>query len=379
MMEILDIELKQDVMTGASSYHINYTHDDEHKSIVVPDDHVNIDEIRDLIEELVAVASYDLTDEDVVEDIMEQIIELYDVSNTVADKIGNILTELPGLDGRLTISGSSVYMDCEPIDPTLEHYIIRLLHEKKTDDSETWGALIRFIEKLYANPDADVRRQLYGWLDYMNNSTSGFTLTTSGNLVGYKGCGGTVEEPRSINRGTAFVDGVKFTGEIPNRIGSVVTMPRSDVENNPAVGCSAGLHVGTYDYASGWAHGVLLTVEVNPRDIVSIPTECNAQKMRVSRYKVVDVCDGPDNSVVRDYDDEWDDYYNDEEECCGGYCEDCPEAQAREAAEDNCGSCCASKETLNASTSVTLTVTDADGNVTKKKVLLGDIFPFLKN
>ena len=50
-----------------------------------------------------------------------------------------------------------------------------------------------------------------------------------------------------------------------------------------------GLHVGSYDYANGWAgqDGRLLMVEFDPQDAVSVPTDSNFQKLRVSKYKVV--------------------------------------------------------------------------------------------
>jgi hypothetical protein len=65
-------------------------------------------------------------------------------------------------------------------------------------------------------------------------------------------------------------------------------MPRSDVQHDPARSCHTGLHVGTYEYAHSYADAALLTVLVNPRDVVSVPTACGATKMRVCRYVVSD-------------------------------------------------------------------------------------------
>ena len=65
-------------------------------------------------------------------------------------------------------------------------------------------------------------------------------------------------------------------------------MPRGEVQHDPESGCSTGLHVGTYAYAQGYARAALLTVHVNPRDVVSVPTDCDAEKMRVCRYVVSD-------------------------------------------------------------------------------------------
>jgi hypothetical protein len=99
-------------------------------------------------------------------------------------------------------------------------------------------------------------------------------------------------------------------------------MQRSAVEHNPARACASGLHVGTWEYASSFGNGVTAVVKVNPRDVVSVPTDCNGQKMRVSRYKVVEYVDEahntavvpngfvPSEDYVDGYEDGWEDGYD---------------------------------------------------------------------
>jgi hypothetical protein len=65
-------------------------------------------------------------------------------------------------------------------------------------------------------------------------------------------------------------------------------MPRDRVTFDPNNGCSFGLHVGTFSYANSYGSTVL-EVHVNPRDVVSVPTDCQDQKMRTCRYEVVQV------------------------------------------------------------------------------------------
>ena len=81
-------------------------------------------------------------------------------------------------------------------------------------------------------------------------------------------------------------------------------MPRGDVEHDPGVGCHVGLHAGTWDYASSFAQGAVLTVEINPRDVVSVPTDCQDQKMRVCRYTVTGITEQELGSFVADEYDE---------------------------------------------------------------------------
>jgi mRNA-degrading endonuclease RelE of RelBE toxin-antitoxin system len=78
---------------------------------------------------------------------------------------------------------------------------------------------------------------------------------------------------------------------------------------DPSTGCASGLHAGTYEYAKMYASGALLKVVINPRDVVSVPTDSDAQKLRVSRYRVVETIDAPETLPVvggYDYEDEYD-------------------------------------------------------------------------
>lgn len=75
-----------------------------------------------------------------------------------------------------------------------------------------------------------------------------------------------------------------------NHIGQVHSMPRNSVDDDANVGCSVGFHVGTQAYANDWAgrDGHLMVVEVDPADVVSVPFDCNCQKLRTAKYRVVD-------------------------------------------------------------------------------------------
>jgi hypothetical protein len=147
------------------------------------------------------------------------------------------------------------------------------------------------MEKIYQNPNKHSRENLYDWLNAHD-----FTINSEGNLLGYKGVR---KDFGSISQGPGIVDGQPMNGSLPNKPGSILEMARSAVQHDPSVGCSSGLHVGTWDYASGFGP-IVLQVEVNPRDVVSVPTDCGWAKMRVSRYRVVDVLSGPMTSLVVD-------------------------------------------------------------------------------
>ena len=102
-----------------------------------------------------------------------------------------------------------------------------------------------------------------------------------------------------------------YSGKFDNSVGSVLKMRRSNVCDDARHGCSSGFHAGTYEYAKGYASGGghLLVVEINPADVVSVPYDCECQKLRTSEYKVVAVyetIEAPplDEALYDCYDDE---------------------------------------------------------------------------
>jgi hypothetical protein len=162
--------------------------------------------------------------------------------------------------------------------------------------------------------------------------------TAEGKVLGYKG----VQHDYWSSTGNA--DTIVVQGEtnerhqILNKVGTTIEVARRCVDDNKDNHCSFGLHIGSYDYANDWAgeNGRLLVVEFDPADAVSVPTDCNFQKLRVSKYKVVeDITDSrkelnkpvyqankpiygsdADDDYVDDdlYDDDYEDDYDHDEE-----------------------------------------------------------------
>ena len=91
-------------------------------------------------------------------------------------------------------------------------------------------------------------------------------------------------------------------------------MNRRKVSDDCNQGCGQGLHVGTYDYACSWAGsgGKVVLVRFDPADIVSVPSDCQHQKMRVSNYTVLSVARDIIEEDVYDEYDEVEDTFDDE-------------------------------------------------------------------
>lgn len=219
------------------------------------------------------------------------ILDLLDLTESVAARF-------EPLSRRVSVAGGTLHFDNEPVHGALSEQVVRF-YEAGLD----FEPLVNFFEKVAANPNKGSVDQWYTWLE-----RHGFALRPDGDFIAYKGV---IDQGDgdyvSCNRGSAIVDGERVNGNIPNYVGAVVEMPRSQVQFDPGVGCSTGLHAGTWDYASGFARGAVLKVAINPADVVSVPTDCDAQKLRVCRYTVLEVIEQEFNDLL-DYDeDEYDD------------------------------------------------------------------------
>lgn len=161
--------------------------------------------------------------------------------------------------------------------------------------------LLNFIDRLMQNPSANSVNELYTFLSYKS-----LPITADGKFLAYKGVNNDFYSKQG-NKDTVVVSGnVAANGSIYNGVGEVIEVARRSVDDNKQNCCSFGLHVGSYDYANNWAgsNGRLLVVEVDPADAVSVPTDCDFQKLRVSKYRVL-------NDITADRKEIPDSVYND--------------------------------------------------------------------
>ena len=167
--------------------------------------------------------------------------------------------------------------------------------------------LFNFIEKLLDNPSNHSVEQLYNFLNYKE-----LPIDPDGYVIGYKGVRDDYKD--------------KYSGKFDNSVGQVLEMKRRNVDDDPNVGCSYGFHVGSFDYADSWANhdGRLMVVRFDPQDAVSVPNDCQYQKLRVCKYEVIgEITDGRKEwekpvyvDEDYDYDSDWDDDYEDGEDEC---------------------------------------------------------------
>lgn len=189
-----------------------------------------------------------------------------------------IYKKLTKLSERVSRKGMRLFFDGDPVANALAQHIIKIMDEGAPE--EEWQAYIRFWEKVATNPSTKSQDELFLFIE-----KHGLLLTPDGDAVFYKS---TRRDGSSTYAGYGIVDGVEYeNANLKNHVGAVVEIPRSMVDGNRGIACSVGLHVGDFSYASTYSDR-LWTVLVNPRDVVSVPSDANERKIRVCRYTVIE-------------------------------------------------------------------------------------------
>jgi hypothetical protein len=178
------------------------------------------------------------------------------------------------VDGEILVNGIAA-------PPVLGAKIIKFSNE-----GLPFEPLVKFAERLQKNPSFRAVQELFTFLEKNDHP-----ITENGNFIAYKRVRGTFKDIHS--------------NTMDNSVGTVVEMPRNQVNEDANQTCSYGLHVANWEYAhnqfasSDPATDVMLEVEVDPADVVAIPVDYNNAKMRVCKYKVLGVVDREHSSDVQ--------------------------------------------------------------------------------
>lgn len=198
--------------------------------------------------------------------------------------------------GNVTIDGEQLFWKGRELNTGLASRMIAMLQEGF--DIKPMAA---FMENLMSNPSKRAVDELYGFLEKNN-----LPITPCGSFLAYK---------RVRNN---YFD--VHSGTMDNSVGKVVEMERNAVDDNKDNTCSSGLHFCSHSYLGHFGGDRVVIVKINPRDVVSIPSDYNDAKGRACRYEVIgEVDNNPDdvaeftkpvqsnaNSVTTDDTWEWD-------------------------------------------------------------------------
>ena len=196
------------------------------------------------------------------------------------------------LGNSVEVKDGSVYHRGEVVDERIARRILNFMEEDLPVEPMT-----RFLENLYNNPSHNSRAQLYQFLEHKN-----MPITEDGCFLAYK----SVDEN--------YMD--HHTGKFSNRVGQILTIARRSVDDNPENGCSYGFHAGSLEYASNFGGGErrVVIVKISPEDVVSVPNDCEFQKLRTAKYEVVANYTGPlPKTYAESYDSTEDDNYEEDE------------------------------------------------------------------
>ena len=166
-------------------------------------------------------------------------------------------------NGRLTIRDDTVFFDGTPI----HTYAARKLIDMRREGQPT-EPMVNFLTHVMENPSKRAVDQLLQFMEY-----GSLPITPDGHFLAYKKV---TAEYRDCHSKT-----------IDNSIGQVVSMPRNQVQDDPDITCSYGLHFCSLDYLKSFWGDHVMVLKINPKDVVSIPSDYNNTKGRCCRYEVV--------------------------------------------------------------------------------------------
>mgnify|MGYP003322879018 FL=1 len=213
----------------------------------------------------------------------DELLELVDIEKAVATFS----------DGQVSIVNGKVMFEGEEVHGSISKRIIEFMSK-----GLPFQPLVNFLENLMQNPSMQSQQELYDFLEHEN-----LPVTEDGCFLAYK----------AVN--SDFKD--KWRGTFDNNVGQVCEMRRAKVDDNRGRGCSAGLHAGALNYVANYgsvdAGDNIVIVKINPEDVVSVPSDCNCEKLRTCKYEVVGLYQGELPKPLYKAEFEEDSYLDEEE------------------------------------------------------------------
>jgi acyl carrier protein len=187
--------------------------------------------------------------------------------------------------GGLVVSDTGVFYKDMPLAGV---DVDRVLAYMKSNIS--YDSIANYMVRKFSNPSRRAISEMYNFLEHRQ-----MPLTPQGFITAYKGV---QADFFSVSSGKEplLVGRRNDAGQIYNGVGETIHMDRSFVDDDFRKDCSGGLHAGSLQYAKDWArghNGIIILIEIDPADVVSVPSDCNCSKLRCCKYKVVGTYNGP--------------------------------------------------------------------------------------
>lgn len=166
--------------------------------------------------------------------------------------------------GRVKITeDETVLFEDSPVTNYLAERMIQILGE-----GYDVTPFARFMERVYANPQAYTRDELYEWLE-----AADLPIMPDGRFVAFK---------KVKNDYTDC-----HTGRFDNSVGQTLVMDRTGCDPNRNNECSTGFHFCSAGYLSQFGGERVVVLAIDPADVTAIPKDYNRTKGRTCRYEVI--------------------------------------------------------------------------------------------
>lgn len=141
--------------------------------------------------------------------------------------------------------------------------------KNKKENKEPYKYVENFLKNIVMNPSSEITiDDIWTWIH-----KSDLPITDDGYILAFKGVDNNYKDCH--------------THTIDNSVGKIVSMPREKVCASRNEFCSTGLHFCSINYLSSFSYDHLMVIKINPKDIVSIPTDYNFSKGRCCEYEVL--------------------------------------------------------------------------------------------
>ena len=193
----------------------------------------------------------------------------------------SVIRDYTSDNGDIEVRDGDVYFQGKPFANALADRMLAMLEEELPIEP-----LCNFLTNLKQNPSKRAVDELYGFLE--NNM---LPLTPDGHFVAYKKVRGDYTDIHS--------------GKFDNSVGQIVEMARNEVDEDKDRTCSSGLHFCSLEYLPhfGGSYGNrVVLLKINPRDVVSIPSDYNNAKGRCCRYEVIGEHNAPNRDTTEAFD-----------------------------------------------------------------------------
>lgn len=230
------------------------------KTFTVSKSHINFTLVQQLLTEIQNTSLF-LEKNKVEQNVHDKLLELSDAKKVLA----------AWSNGLLKIQGDTVtYSDQEISIPGIAEFLLQqfLKNPNETNGLNAWT---NFIKAALLAGSYKVANRLFLFLQHNDLS-----IDSDGNVLCWKVVNSNYKD--------------KYSNTFDNSPGQVVEIDRKLVDDNDSNYCSYGLHVCAWGYLksfSGYGDPVM-KVKINVADIIAIPLDYDGEKIRVSKYEVIE-------------------------------------------------------------------------------------------